>query len=88
VRASSTKASSDSWQGTWSRGARKRGADAALHLVFALATTAYILVAIELEERDLIEAHGDRYESYRSQVSMLMPGPRRSPGLKPERSAN
>jgi protein-S-isoprenylcysteine O-methyltransferase Ste14 len=58
------------------------------HLVFALATTGYILVAIQLEERDLIEAHGDRYESYRSQVSMLMPGPRRSPGLKPERSAN
>ena len=43
------------------------------HLVFALATTGYILVAIQLEERDLVEFYGDRYETYRSQVSMLMP---------------
>jgi len=43
------------------------------HLVFALATTGYILIAIQLEERDLVEFYGDRYETYRSQVSMLMP---------------
>ena len=34
------------------------------HLVFALATTAYILIAIQLEERDLIDAHPE-YEEYR-----------------------
>jgi protein-S-isoprenylcysteine O-methyltransferase Ste14 len=43
------------------------------HLVFALATTGYILIAIQLEERDLVEFYGDRYETYRSQVSMLLP---------------
>ena len=46
------------------------------HLVFAAATTGYILIAIQLEERDLVEFYGDRYEAYRSQVSMLVPGPR------------
>ncbi|HWE25256.1 MAG TPA: NnrU family protein [Myxococcales bacterium] len=45
------------------------------HLLFAAATTAYILIAIQLVERDLIEAHGERYEAYRSQVSMLIPRP-------------
>ena len=42
------------------------------HLVFALATTAYILIAIQLEERDLVEAHPE-YESYRRSVPMLVP---------------
>ena len=45
------------------------------HLVFAVATTAYILVAIQLEERDMVRAHGARYEAYREQVSMLVPRP-------------
>jgi protein-S-isoprenylcysteine O-methyltransferase Ste14 len=43
------------------------------HLVFALATTAYILIAIQLEERDLVSAFGDRYVDYRRSTPMLVP---------------
>lgn len=43
------------------------------HLVFALATTAYILAAIQLEERDLLRAHGPVYARYREEVPMLLP---------------
>jgi len=43
------------------------------HLVFALATTAYILIAIQLEEHDLVEAFGDRYVTYRRSTPMLIP---------------
>jgi methanethiol S-methyltransferase len=43
------------------------------HLVFALATTAYILIAIQLEERDLMKVHPE-YAEYREQVPMLVPG--------------
>ena len=43
------------------------------HLFFALVTTAYILIAIQLEERDLIKAHPE-YAQYREQVPMLIPG--------------
>ena len=46
----------------------------AAHLVFAIMTTAYILVAIQLEERDLLAYHGADYESYRRRVPMLVPG--------------
>jgi len=58
------------------------------HLVFALATTGYILIAIQLEERDLVEAYGKRYEAYRNQVSMLMPRPPKKAGLEPEASTH
>jgi len=44
------------------------------HLLFAATTTAYILIAIQLEEHDLIAALGDRYRAYRSRVPMLVPG--------------
>ena len=47
------------------------------HLLFSLATTGYILIAIQLEERDLIRMFGDKYRRYRQNVAMLMPLPGR-----------
>jgi len=47
------------------------------HLFFAIMTTAYILVAIQFEERDLIRSYGDVYRDYRKRVSMLIPIPRK-----------
>src|SRR5262245_59517164 len=47
------------------------------HLLFAVATTGYILIAIQLEERDLTALFGDRYRQYCKQVSMLIPLPAR-----------
>ena len=44
------------------------------HLLFAIVTTAYILVALQLEERDLLKEHGASYASYRERVPMLVPG--------------
>jgi methanethiol S-methyltransferase len=43
------------------------------HLLFSIATTAYILLAIQFEERDLVREHGETYEKYRKSVPMLVP---------------
>ncbi len=45
------------------------------HLVFAIATTGYILLAIWLEELDLMDTFGERYRRYRREVRMLLPFP-------------
>ena len=50
------------------------------HLVFAVATTIYILMAIGFEEADLIAKHGEAYLRYREEVPMLVPSLRRKPG--------
>ena len=42
------------------------------HLVFAIMTTAYIFIAIPLEERDLADALPE-YETYRKRVPMILP---------------
>lgn len=44
------------------------------HLLFALATTGYILIALQIEEHDLTAALGDEYREYRRRVPMLIPG--------------
>jgi len=44
------------------------------HLLFAGATTAYILIALQFEEHDLTVALGDQYREYRRRVPMLIPG--------------
>ncbi len=45
------------------------------HLLFAIATTVYILIAIQLEERDLMRDFGDQYREYRKKTPMLIPRP-------------
>ena len=46
-------------------------------LLYAGATTAYILVALRYEERDLVAHVGERYRRYQQRVPMLLPRPGR-----------
>ncbi len=43
------------------------------HFVFAVMTTAYILIAIQFEEKDLVDEFGDDYRTYQKEVGMLVP---------------
>jgi methanethiol S-methyltransferase len=51
------------------------------HLLFSVATTGYILIAIQFEARDFIELFGEQYRHYRQNVATLLPLPGRKLGL-------
>lgn len=44
----------------------------ATHLLFAVIVTAYIVIALRWEERDLLKAHPE-YSEYQKQVPALIP---------------
>jgi protein-S-isoprenylcysteine O-methyltransferase Ste14 len=47
------------------------------HVLLATLFTAYVLIGIKHEERDLVRAFGDAYRRYQAEVPMLVPWPRR-----------
>lgn len=57
-------------------------------LVFAVATTAYMLIAIQFEEHDLVHEHGASYEQYRRAVPMIVPGLGRRSAPRPQSRAS
>jgi protein-S-isoprenylcysteine O-methyltransferase Ste14 len=54
------------------------------HMLFASLMTAYILVAIYFEERNLVGEFGEEYEAYRRTTPMLVPRTHRDVTLAPE----
>ena len=46
------------------------------HLIFAIATTAYIVIGVHLEERDLVDCIGEDYRKYQRDTRMLIPLPK------------
>jgi len=52
------------------------------HLLFAVVTTLYILVALHFEEQDLVSDFGPTYERYRSRVRMIIPLPKNRQGTE------
>jgi protein-S-isoprenylcysteine O-methyltransferase Ste14 len=57
------------------------------HAFFAFMCTAYMLVAIQFEERDLVRVFGDTYVAYRGRVSMIIPLPKKSPSAEAKSTA-
>jgi methanethiol S-methyltransferase len=53
------------------------------HLLFAAGMTAYILIGLHFEERDLVRTFGDPYRAYQQSVPMLIPGLPRAAGARP-----
>lgn len=58
------------------------------HLLFSIATTGYILIALQLEEHDLLQAFGERYRKYRQRVPMFIPIPGRKASIEAEEKSN
>jgi hypothetical protein len=56
----------------------------AAHLFFAFMTTAYMLVAIQFEENDLVKHFGAKYQDYRRSAPMLIPFTKASKNKKVE----
>lgn len=54
------------------------------HLLFSIATTGYILIALQLEENDLLKAFPRKYQRYKKQVPMFIPRPGRKASIEEE----